>query len=247
MILDRAEAIARYYGVVLAGEKLTAASEAVRAAEADAKATRERFEQGLLVEADALSSEVHLATLRQRVIAAEGDLATARAWLATMLHRPFGEGIEIAGSFDPAPWSEPDLDAAVARALAARAPVKSAAFTSSDAQLRLAAERGTRLPRVDAFGTFGASGGTFGSRNSDHTAGIAVTLELFDRGRTARIAAARADLAASGAGEAAARDAVTMEVVTAWHRHRAARESAAVAATAVEQARAAARIIRDRY
>jgi outer membrane protein len=103
------------------------------------------------------------------------------------------------------------------------------------------------LPRVDAFGTFGASGGTFGGRSTDHTAGIVVTLDLFDRARPARVAAARAEIDAASAGEAMARDAVTMEVIAAWHRLRAARDTSVVAATAVEQAQSASRIVRDRY
>lgn len=247
----RAEAVARFYGAIVAGEKLAAANEAVRAAEADAKATRDRFGQGLLVESEALSADVQLATFRQRLIAAEGDLAIARAALATMLQRPREENITLVATLPmlPAigPFDAPELEAAVARAIAGRASVKMASIATSNAQLRLGAERGAALPRVDAFGTFGASGSTFSRRNADHTGGIAVTLELFDRGRPARIAAARAEIDAARAGEAMARDAVTMEVVTAWHRLRAARETAAVAATAVQQAQAAERIVRDRY
>jgi len=244
----RAEAIARYYGAVLAEQKVAVAQETVRSAEADAKATRDRFELGLLVESDALSADVQLATFRQRLIAAEGDLAIARAALATLLQRPRAEAITMAGTLPMLGVTVPlDLEAAVTRAVATRASVKVASMATSDAQLRLGAERATALPRVDAFGTFGASGGTFGNRNSDSTGGIAVTLELFDRGRPPRIAAARADIDVARAGERIARDAVTMEVVTAWHRLRAANESAAVAATAVEQAHVAARIVRDRY
>jgi outer membrane protein TolC len=242
----RAEVISRFYGVVVAEEKLNVAREAVRSAEADAKATRDRFEQGLLVESDALSAEVQLAAFRQRVIAAEGDLAVARAALATLLQRP-RDAIAVAAAIPSPPAEQPELDAALARAIAERASVKVAASATADAQLRLTAERGTALPRVDAFGSFGASGATFGDRSTDHTAGIAVTLELFDRARPARIAAARAGIEAARAGETMARDAVTMDVVAAWHRLRAARETTNVAATAAQQAEAAARIVRDRY
>lgn len=242
----RAEVIARFYGVVVAEEKLNVAGAAVRSAEADAKATRDRFEEGLLVESDALSAEVQLATFRQRVIAAEGDLAVARAALATLLQRS-RDSMTVAATIPSPPAEQPELDAALARAIAERASVRVAASATSDAQLRLTAERGTALPRVDAFGSFGASGATFGDRSSDHTAGVAVTLELFDRARPARIAAARAGIEAAHAGETMARDAVTMDVVAAWHRLRAARETANVAATAAQQAEAAARIVRDRY
>lgn len=243
----RADVIRRYYGVVLAEEKLRVAGEIVRAAEADAKVTRDRFSQGLVVESEALSVDVHLASLRQRAIAAEGDLAIARAALATVLQRPRTEAIVVDTTL-PVSGTEPvALDATIAAALAQRAPVLSATSGIADAEERLRAERGSRLPRVDAFGNYSGSGGTFGDPNPDHAAGVMVTLELFDRGRAPRIAAARAGIDAARAGEALARDAVTMEVVTAWHRLRAARATTAVATEAVAAAEVAARIVRDRY
>ena len=39
-----------FYGVLIAEEKLNVARDAARTAEADAKATRDRFEQGLIVD-----------------------------------------------------------------------------------------------------------------------------------------------------------------------------------------------------
>ena len=243
----RAETIARFYGVAVAEERLRLAKETAHLAEADAKATRDRFDQGLLVESDALAADVHLANLKKQVVAADGDLAIARAALATLLQRPLHGTIAVDGALPILRTDPLSLDAAVAHAIANRAPVKLATSAKSDAELRLAAERATVLPRVDAFGTFGASGGTFADRDADHTAGVLVTLELFDRGRSARVAAARAESEAVGAGETIARDAVTMESVAAWHRLHVARETTSVAAAAVEQAQSAARIVRDRY
>ena len=243
----RAETVARFYGLLIADDKVNVARDAARTAEADAKATRDRFEQGLIVESDALAADVHLAAFRQRVIAAEGDLAIARAALATLLQRPLTDEIAVDGAIPALQLDDTSLAQAIALAITRRAPVKTAANATSDAHLHLVAERGTALPRVDVFGVFGASGGTFGRRDSDYTAGVSITLEVFDRARPARIAAARAEIDTARAGEAIARDAVTMEVVSAWHRLRAAREMAAVATTAARQAEAAARIVRDRY
>jgi outer membrane protein TolC len=164
-----------------------------------------------------------------------------------LLHRPPNEPIQVAGTLPAAPLDPIDLEEAIARALGRRAPVKIAASNAHDAQLQLSAERAVLLPRVDAFGTFGASGATFASRDTDHTAGIAVTLELFDRARPARVAIARGEIDAARAAEMMARDAVTLEVITAWHRWRAADATASVAVAAVDQAEAAARIVRDRH
>jgi outer membrane protein len=242
----RAETVARFYGVHVAEAKLGVARDVVKNAEADAKFTRDRFEQGLLVESDALSADVQLAALRQRVIAAEGELAIARVSLAILLQRPASD-VAIGGALPAPRVLELNLDDALARAVSQRAPIVIASSMTADSRLRLVAQRGTMLPRVDAFGTFGASGGTFGRRSTDHTAGIVVTLDLFDRARPARVAAARAEIDVANASEAMARDAVTMEVIAAWHRLRAARDTAAVAATAVDQAQSASRIVRDRY
>lgn len=243
----RAQVVTAYYAILVASERVDVARDAATTAEADAKSTRDRFDQGLIVESDALAADVHLAALRQRVIAAEGELAIARAALAMLLHRPPNQSIAVSGTLAAAAIDAIDLDEAIARANSRRAAVRIAASSTRDAQLQLTAARATALPRVDAFGTFGASGATFGDRNSDHTAGIGVTLELFDRARPARVAAARGAIDAARAAETMARDAVTLEVITAWHRLRAADATAAVAASVVGQAEAAARIVRDRH
>lgn len=243
----RAEVITAFYGVLVAEERSAVARDAARTAEADAKTTRDRFEQGLVVESEALASDVQLAAFRQRVIGAEGELAIARASLLTLLRRPQNDTVTIAGPLPDARSDPGALDDAISRAIAQRTPVRIAASEALDARLRLSATRATALPRVDAFGTVGASGRTFGDRDSDHTAGIVISLELFDRGRSARIAAARGEIDAARAGEALARDAVTMEVITAWHRLRTADAMTATAEAAVAQAESAARIVRDRY
>ena len=243
----RAATVTRFYGLSVAEERVRLANEVTRMAEADAKATRDRFEQGLLVESDALAADVHLASLRKRVVAADGDLAIARAALATLLQRPLHETIALNGTLPLLRVDSPPLEAAVARAIANRAPMKLAMSEKADAESRLATERANVLPRIDLFGSLGASGGTFSRRNRDHTSGVVVTLDLFDRARPARIAAARAERDAVSAAETSARDTVTMESLAAWHRRRVAVETVSVAAAALEQAQSAARIVRDRY
>jgi outer membrane protein len=243
----RGDVVARFYGLLLAEEKLAVAKEAVKAAEADAATTRDRFEQGLLVESDALAAEVQLAGFRERVIDAEGELAIARAALATLLQHPMDDTITVAGTLPATPFDAPPLDEVVARAMANQSAVKTASSATSDARLHLSAERGSMLPRVDAFGTLGASGASLGRGNSDHTAGLAVTLSVFDHARPARIAAARAGIETARAEESMVGDAARMEAITAWYRLRAAGQTVAVAATAVDQAQSAARIVRDRY
>lgn len=240
----RAETIARFYGVLLAEEKRAVATDAVRAAEADAAAMRDRFGQGLLVESDVLAAEVQLASFRQGLIEAESDLAIANAALATLLH---AREVDVDGTIPEQTPEAPALDAAVERALGSRGEIRSAGTAATNARLQMNIARGSALPRVDAFASWGASSSSLTGGDPDSALGVVVAIDLFDAGRSARIAASRAGVEVARAEETAVRDRITMEVVTAWHRARAAGERIALASKSVESAATADRIVRDRY
>jgi len=199
------------------------------------------------VESEWLSASVQLAGFRQRLIEAEGEEATARAALAVAMGSPVLAPAIHAQSIPEVRGAEGSVEEALARAETQRAELKTAKAAVDDARIGARIARGSLLPRVDSFASWGASGRGFGDRNRDRSAGITVTLDVLDAGKFARVAgaAAQEDLARGEA--AAARDRVRMEVITAWHRARSARERVSVAEKAVEQAMAAARIVRDRY
>jgi outer membrane protein len=243
----RSEVIARFYGIALAAERRDVATAAVGAAEADVSAMRDRFEQGLIVESDLLSAEVQLASFRQSLIEAEGDLAIARAALSTLLQRPVAEAVGVEGSMPEEMFPELPLAAAVERGLASRADVRIAESTVENASLQLKTTRGSLLPRVDTFATWGSSSQRFNGGNPDRGVGVIIGLDLFDGGRYARIAESRAGVEGARAAATAARDRATMEIVTAWHRTNSARERIALATRSAQSAEAAARIVRDRY
>ena len=244
----RGAVIARYFGVALAEAKRDVAAEAVRAAESQAKAIRDKFEQGLVVESDLLATEVQLASFRQQEIEAEGDAAIARAALATMLQRPADAEIAVDARLpEVRAADEPLLQAAIDAGLAARGEVRAARASSRNAELALRTARGSFLPRLDAFANWSATGSTIGGRNPDHTVALLASFDVFDGGKIARAAAARAGVDAATAAESATHDRIVMEIVTAYHRARAARQRVDVASKALAQAEAATRIVRDRY
>lgn len=243
----RVETISRYYGLLLAREKQKVAADAVAAAEADAASMQARSDEGLLVESDLLSAEVQLAAFRQQLIQAEGEAAIANAALATLIQTDDLAPIAIEGSIPDRQFPEPALDEAIARAAAARGELRAAALSTDNAALQLRTARGSLLPRVDAFASWGASGSKLTGGDPDTTLGVVIGFDLFDAGKPARIAATKAAVEAARAGESGTRDKVRMEVVAAWYRARAARERIGVAARSAERATAAARIVRDRY
>jgi len=243
----RFEVLSRFYGVVVARQQVSVAREAVRTAEADALAMRDRFKQGLLVESDLLATEVQLASFRQQLVQAEGDAAIAVAALNAVLHRPLTEPAEIAAQLGDRAFEEIPLEDAIRRGLSSRGAIRGAQAASAVAALQLQTARGALLPRVDAFASWGASGRTISEHNGDRTAALIVSLDVFDAGKYARIAQAKAGAMAAKASEDAARDGISLEIISAWQRTRAARERVIVASQAVGQAESAARIVHDRY
>lgn len=241
------DVIGRYYGVIVAEQSRVVAGEAVRAAEAAAKATRDKAEQGLVVDSDRLAAVVQLAQFRQQEIAAAGDVDIARAALAMVLHRSLMDRIVVAGTLPDPSFAPIDLAVATEQAIANRGELASAEAARSAAELQLRTARGSLLPRLDAFASWGASGSTFSNRNGDHTMGLIASIDIFDGGKYGRIAEARANVEGARAMEAMTRDKVVMETITAWNRENAARQQLAVAAASATQAEAAARIVQDRY
>jgi outer membrane protein len=236
----RLETVRRYLAVTLAQERRNVAAEAVRAAEAETSAIRDRLQQGVVVESDLLSAEVQLAQFRQQEIEAEGEVAIAQAALATVLGRPASSDIAVEPLGEQT-FRAMELDAALSHA-AERGRVIAAGKGTEMARVQLRTARGSLLPRVDTFASWGASEG-----DPDTTIGAVVSFDIFDMAKPARIAAAKAGVRAAAAAENAERDAVTMEIVTAVHRHRAAERRLEVARRSAEQAEAAERIVRDRY
>jgi len=243
----RLDALSRFYGVALADAKREVAVGAVRAAAAEARAIRDKFEQGLVVESDLLATEVQLAEFRQQEIEAGGEAAVARAALATLLQRAATDDVAVDSAMPERTFPDLDVQQAIARGLATRGDVAIAKASARNAELDLRTTRSALLPRVDALANWSATGASIGGRNPDHTLAVVASFDLFDGGKHARVAEARAGVEAARAAESAARDAVTMEIVGTWHRARAAGQRVGVAAKAVEQAESAARIVRDRY
>lgn len=235
-----------YYGVAIADERRAVTEAAVKAAEAEVASIRDKLSEGLIVESDLLAAEVQLAEFRQQLVDAEGAAAIARASLVTFLQRPVQEPIEISSATSEKAFAAVTLEHAIARG-ASRGDLAAARATVDNARLELQTARGSLLPRLDGFASWGASGRTFTTSGADRTFGLVASIDLLDASKFARVAEARAGREAARAAEAAARDRVTMEIVTAWHRLRSAEQRVALATKAASQAEAAARIIRDRY
>lgn len=232
---------------VLQLEALVRATDAaVAAAESDRQRARARREVGLVTEGDALAVDVHLADMRQRQIAAAGDLTVGRLQLAEAVGLPLTASIvPVRPASRPAPGDE---DALVREALATHPQVRQAT-----AHLQLA-DNGRRTARAGLLPTVGVQGGwelngaTLGTQQSSWVIGAEVRVNLF-RGFAddARMAEARHAYVRATAERERVERRIEVDVRGALAQLAAARAREDAGQAALNQARESQRIIRDRY
>jgi len=243
----RFDALRAYYGVLVAQAKKEVADEAVKSAAADVKRIGDLVEAGVVVESDSLSAEVQLAEFRQQQIQAEGDLMIAQASLNTVLGVAIDTPQKAAGRLGEKAFNIGTQTELISLALERRPDLARAGLALKSGKERTRGAKGEYLPRLDVFGTFGASTQYFANGSSDYTVGASVTFNLFDAGRSARLKQARAAENAAAAESESLANQIRFEVVRAYQQYVSARERVSVAARAVDQAGEARRIVQDRY
>ena len=219
---------------------------AVAASESDRQRARARREVGLVTDADVLAVEVHLADMRQRQIAAAGDLAVARIRLAEAVGLPLNAAV-----MPVRPASRPtstDGDALVREALNAHPQRRQADLQQQLADNARRTARAGLLPSIGVQAGWEFNGATLGTQRSSWVVGAEVRLNLFRGfGDTARMAeASHAQVRAAAERERVERR-IAVEVRAALAQLAAARAREDAGRAAVAQARESQRIIRDRY
>jgi outer membrane protein TolC len=225
---------------------LRATDAAVAAAESDRQRVRARRDVGLVTEADGLAVDVHLADMRQRQIAASGDLAVARMQLAEAVGMPLTESIvPVRPTARPA---AADGAALVREALSGHPQLRQAVV-----QLQLA-DNGRRTARAAFLPTIGVqagwelNGATLGGQQSSWVIGAELRMNVFrgfgDRARMAE--ASHAYIRESAERERLERR-IEVDVRGALAQLTAARAREDAGRAALAQARESQRIIRDRY
>jgi outer membrane protein TolC len=243
----RFETLRAFYRLLLAQAKQEVAGDAVKLAEADVKLSRDRVDAGTSVVSDLLAAEVQLAESRQQLIQADGEVTTALAALNVALGSPVATPQKIAGVLIEKKFDVAGQEELIRLALERRPDLNRAGLRARSVAAQVSGARHEYLPRVDVFANFGASRHNWVNGSSDYTVGASVTFNLFDAGRSARIAQARAaaDLAA-GEREHLSNQ-IRFEVVRAYQQYISAREQLKVAERIINQAGEALRIVQDRY
>ncbi|HSB05541.1 MAG TPA: TolC family protein [Thermodesulfobacteriota bacterium] len=243
----RFEVIRSYYGVLVAHAKKGVAEEAVKMAESVVKWTRDRFQNGLVVQSDLLAAEVQLAEFRQQQIDAVGDVAVAYAVLNTMMGLPIETSQKVTGELVEIRFEALQREELIQLALTHRPD-----YVRAGNNIRLNKEgvigaKREYLPRLDLFAVYGGSGRDLSSGSSDYTISANLTFNLFDYGRSARLSKARAAESMAAAEQEHLSNQIRLEVARAYQQHVSARERLVVAGQVIDQATETLRIVQNRY
>lgn len=252
---DQAQAVVletglAYNGLLEAVASETAARSNLEFADVSLKAATAREKAGVGIKSDRLQADAAEAQARLQLRQAEGNVETARGRLATAIALAPDTRIEIA---PPAPLSNADRLRESARALLEEADklrpdlgLQSANLEAARAQVRLA--EAARRPSVSLGASPVVSVGTRGQDSATASAGVTLSIPLFDSGgRTAAVREAEAEADRAAAQLESSRQSAALDV---WSRYQALAVQAANLDTARRQlasSEEAARLAQGRY
>lgn len=243
-------AITAYYGLLLAQKQLQLAQETVKTSGAILKSTKARYDAGLVVESDYLSSEVNDASRRQELIRATNNVSLARAQLANALGVPADLGYAPTEVLAERNLPQVPLENAEKQALENRPDLKQIQLQEAAQGEGVRAARSAFGPRINAFGSWGLDNPSLfgGEGGKNWTAGLELQLDLFTGGaKSAQLAREKALQERIAAMREAAVNNVRLDVQRAWYDADASRQQLEVAHASIAQSEETLRISHNRY
>jgi outer membrane protein len=235
-----------YYQISAREAGIVALRDLVRAVgELDAVTSR-YFAESLVLRSDALEVKARLARERQRLEAAESELAAQREHLNQLLGRDVLEPFRVATPFALAPPAASlNLETSRQRAQASRAEVRAASLRTSQADTQRRLATAGWIPDVSLVASYTRLTNSETTPQDIGTVGVFFSWEAFDWGRKAHEAKERAHATEQAReGRLEAEQQIAVEVGQRW---RAVRDAAALLeATRLEADASAASLDTDR-
>ncbi len=238
-----------YFGVSLAREAWDAARTALDSAQAINTQAKQRVSAGLAVEADALRSEAHLASVRQQEIQARGQLDIARATLNRLMGEPLAATPGDTAALAPAVFPVPAEEELIARQRQRRPDYQRLLLELRQAELEAGSRQAEFYPAIGAFAGWEADNPSLRSAGGTNwSAGVSLRWNLFAGGSdAARLQAARQRLEQKRRQIGAVESAMALEVHRAVVQLRSAEQQVEVTRAAEAQAQESVRILKNRY
>jgi outer membrane protein len=238
-----------YYGVALAKKQLELAQQALKTAQAILGLSRDRYESGVTVESDTLSTQVRLAARKQELIHAQNNLAMALAQLSTAL------GVPAENEFDPAEilaeknLPPVSLEESEKSAMEARPDLKRIRTEEIAQRQSVSIAKASFGPRVNAFADWEADNPALVSGGGNNwVAGVEIQFDLFQGGaKKAQLSREQSLQEKFTSLKEMATDSARLEVRRAYYEVDAAHQQIEVAHAAIAAAEESLRINQDRY
>jgi outer membrane protein TolC len=239
-----------YYQVLLAAKQLEVAEQAAKTAQSIMDRSQSRFDSGLAVQSDLLTTKVRMAARQQEVIRARNNLEMARAELNTAMGIPLDAPAEPSEALAERALPVPALQEVEKQALANRPDLKRVQSEEAAQRQSVAMAKSAFGPRVNAFAGWELDNPTFmaGGGGNNWLGGVEVQFDIFEGGaKRAELSRQRAVEEKAVAMRQVASDEVRLDVRRAYYNLDSARQEVEVARAAIAQAQESLRIDQDRY
>jgi outer membrane protein len=236
-----------YQRVLYAERRLEIARHELETAEAILSSVDDHVKAGLAVESDRMSAQVSLASRKQGMIAAQGDLDLAWAELRVAMGKQDLKSSTLR-PIEQRNFPNADLQQELGTATKNRHDL--AALTDGQSA-QAAAERAARLsfgPRINAYGNWEDDRQSPGGQGGNNwVAGVQIGIDILPFAKRAQLAKERAIKARVDAQLAAYRQQVMLQVNQAHIQRQTAQQSLDTARAAIDQAAESLRILKNRY
>ena len=239
-----------YYGLQLAQENLAVIKKAHGTATEHLKIAESRFRAGSVVQADVLSSQVHLAKITQEEMTAASQVQIARSALGTVVGQSEAGSRTLAPPpKEPAPFPKEAMEGWQRTAQERRPDLKQLELAARSAQQEVTKARLNYLPRLHMVAQYDVDQQRlFGSGGDSYTVMALLHFNLFNGlADLARVRESRAKEAQARNLQQELEDRIRHQVTEAILNLKTAHERLRVARTALAQARESLRLIRLRY
>jgi outer membrane protein TolC len=184
-----------YLQALAASARAESAQAQVRSADAIFQQATDMKASGVVAGIEVLRAEVQLSTEKQRATAAANEFEKAKLQLARTIGLPIGQAFSLVSELPFVPAPDITLDAALDTAYKTRPDYQAALERVKAAEASLDAANGELLPSVHVNADYGALGLTPGDAHGTYAIVGAVTVPIFNGGRSrGRIAEAESEL-----------------------------------------------------
>lgn len=237
-----------FYAVSLASAAVRVAEGSLQNATSHERVAETRFGNGAVLKSDFLRARAHRLARQCDVERRKSELDQAKERLRALLGLTESEPLQIAPDEWPAPSEGPgDLREWLDGVAAARPEIEVARRTSLAAEADSRSARAALGPELAGTARYDRNASALGSGEGSYFAGLSIRWTAFDRGRAARMEAARSRTAAAAARTRAAESQARLEVEQAYHDLEVADHALAALGEAAAAAEEARRISADRY